>query len=252
MVAQTQSHTLLFDSGPPLGDSNSGERIVMPFLRAQGIYKLDSMIISHADSDHSGGALSILNTMPVDTLLSSLNEDHPISRTAQQSAQCVMDQSWQWDGVDFEILHPVHQIYQNPQRKTNTSSCVLKITTAYGSVLIPADIDRNSEQQLLDSAYEKLSSTVLIAPHHGSLTSSSIEFVRQVDPLLTVFTVGYRNRFDHPREAVAHRYRELGNTLLRSDWHGAVLLRFDKAGLSVDSWRQVRPRYWQQKFTEDV
>lgn len=252
VIAQTQHHTLLFDSGPPLGDSDSGERIVMPFLLAQGIHKLDSMIISHADSDHSGGALSILNTMPVDTLLSSLDDGHPVSRTAQQNAQCIMHQSWQWDGVDFEILHPAPQIYQNPQRKTNASSCVLKITTAYGSVLIPADIDRNSEQQLLGSAYEKLPSTVLIAPHHGSLTSSSIEFVRQVDPALTVFTVGYRNRFDHPREAVAHRYRELGNTLLRSDWHGAVLVRFEKSGLLVDSWRQVRPRYWQQKFPENV
>ncbi|MEZ5700246.1 MAG: DNA internalization-related competence protein ComEC/Rec2 [Nitrosomonas sp.] len=251
VVAQTQNHTLLFDSGPPLGDSDSGERIIKPFLLAQGIHKLDTMIISHADADHSGGALSILNAMPVNTILSSLDKTHPISLAAERTTMCVINQSWQWDGVVFEVLHPAAQIYQNPNRKTNSSSCVLKITTPYGSVLIPADIDRNSEQMLLDSAYEKLPSTVLIAPHHGSLTSSSKDFVRQVNPTLTVFTVGYRNRFGHPREAVVNRYRELGNTLLRSDWHGAILVRFDKTGLSVDSWRQVRPRYWQQKFPED-
>ena len=252
VVAQTQNHTLLFDSGPPLGESDSGERIILPFLRAQGIHKLDSMVISHADSDHSGGALSIINTMPVDLVLSSLDEMHPITQTTQQSAMCVMDQSWRWDGVVFEMLHPSPQIYLNPQRKTNASSCVLKITTTYGSVLIPADIDRNSERKLLGSAYEKLPSTVLIAPHHGSLTSSSKDFVRQVNPLLTIFTVGYRNRFDHPRAPVVKRYREVESTLLRSDWHGAVLVRLDKTGLSVDSWRQLRPRYWQQRLHEDA
>ena len=95
VVAQTQNHTLLFDSGPPLGDSDSGERIIMPFLRAQGIHKLDTMIISHADADHSGGTLSILDAMPVNTILSSLDKTHPISLAAQRTAMCVMNQSWQ-------------------------------------------------------------------------------------------------------------------------------------------------------------
>ncbi|GJL75040.1 DNA internalization-related competence protein ComEC/Rec2 [Nitrosomonas sp.] len=247
VVAQTHNHALLFDSGPAFGETDSGERTILPFLRAKGIHKLDSMIISHADSDHSGGALSILNAMPVGALLSSLDTDHPISQTALQSTQCTTGQFWQWDGVTFEILYPVAQIYRDPQRKTNASSCVLKITTAHGSVLIPADIGHRAERFLLDHVHEKLPSTVLIAPHHGSLTSSGVEFVQQVNPLLTIFTVGYRNRFGHPREEVVNRYRELGNTLLRSDWHGAVLLRLDWKGLSVESWRQTHPRYWQQR-----
>ncbi|PTN10982.1 DNA internalization-related competence protein ComEC/Rec2 [Nitrosomonas aestuarii] len=247
VVAQTHNHTLLFDSGPAFGETDSGERTILPFLRAKGIHKLDSMIISHADSDHSGGALSILNAMPVDALLSSLDADHPISQNALQSTQCAAGQFWQWDGVTFEILYPAAQIYRNPQRKTNASSCVLKITTAHGSVLIPADIGHRAEQFLLDHVHGKLPSTVLIAPHHGSLTSSGVEFVEQINPLLTIFTVGYRNRFGHPREEVVNRYRELGNTLLRSDWHGAVLLRLDWEGMSVESWRQTHPRYWQQR-----
>ncbi|SER21618.1 competence protein ComEC [Nitrosomonas sp. Nm51] len=248
VVAQTQRHALLFDSGPAYAESDSGERVVIPFLRARGIGKLDKMIISHADSDHSGGALSVLNALDVKILLSSLDMNHPVSQTAYQSALCVQGQSWHWDGVAFEILYPDADLYQKPSRKTNASSCVLKITTATGSVLIPADIGRAAERKLIDAHHEKLLSTVLIAPHHGSLTSSSETFIKQVNPAVTVFTVGYRNRFDHPRAAVTERYREQGSLLLRSDRHGAILIRFEPAGFFVGGWRQLRPRYWQQKF----
>lgn len=249
VVAQTQNHTLLFDSGPAFGESDSGARVILPFLRAKGISKLDSMIISHADSDHSGGALSILKAMPVDRVLSSLEPDHAIAKAARQSSYCYNGQSWQWDGVQFEILYPNKPVYRNPQRSTNANSCVLKISTVYGSVLIPADIGRKSEQVILEQVREKLPSTVLIAPHHGSDTSSSPAFIRHIDPSFTVFTVGYRNRFGHPREVVVERYLELNAALLRSDRDGAVLMRFDKQGLSVASWRQMRQRYWQQKKT---
>lgn len=137
------------------------------------------------------------------------------------------------DGVVFEILHPDVKIYQNLQRKTNPSSCVLKITAAYGSILMPADIYRQSEKWLLEHFSDKLPSTVLVAPHHGSLTSSSKAFIRAVNPELTVFTVGYLNRFGHPHPEVIERYRILGSILLRSDWHGAVQVRFEREGVSL-------------------
>jgi competence protein ComEC len=252
VVARTHDHTLLFDTGPAFGDSNSGARVVIPFLRGEGIHKLDKMIVSHADSDHSGGALSILEVLPVDTFVSSLDQTHAIAQTARlatkKNIQCHEGQSWHWNGVLFEILHPFAEIYQNPQRKTNSSSCVLKITTEYGSVLIPADIERLSEQKLLEQLPQKLPSTVLIAPHHGSLTSSSAAFVRQVAPELSIFTVGYRNRFGHPRSEIMARYQEIGSTLLRSDCNGAVLIRLEQHGLSVTGWRQTRSRYWHQKM----
>jgi competence protein ComEC len=252
IVAQTHDHTLLFDTGAAFGESNSGARVVIPFLRGEGIRKLDKMIISHADSDHSGGALSILEALPVDALVSSLDHVHAIARTARFATgahiQCQLGQSWYWNGVLFEILHPPAEVYQNSQRKTNPSSCVLKVTTEYGSVLIPADIEHQSEQKLLEQLPHKLPSTVLIAPHHGSLTSSSTAFVRHVNPDLSIFTVGYRNRFGHPRPEVMARYQEIGSTLLRSDCNGAVLIRLEQQGLSVTSWRQARSRYWHQKM----
>lgn len=260
VVAQTQNHVLLFDTGPSFGEMNSGIRIILPYLRAEGVKKLDKLIVSHADSDHSGGAQSILDDLPVDKFLSSLDELHPLAQSARRvteddEVRCLAGQAWYWDGVMFEILHPTAQTYQNPHRKTNPSSCVLKITAEYGSVMIPADIDRQSEQWLLNYFPEKLPSTVLVAPHHGSLTSSSPEFVDAVNPEFTIFTVGYRNRFGHPRHKVVERYQSLKSTLFRSDWHGAVLIRFEQNGLSVESWRQRKQRYWYQKmpsFDDDL
>ncbi len=246
VVAQTKQHTLLFDTGPNFGQADSGSRIIMPFLRGEGIRQLDVLMVSHADSDHSGGALSILNSLPVAKSLSGLNPDHPIQQIAKQQDQCHSEQSWQWDEVHFELLHPLLQSYVDPRRNTNASSCVLKITSPHGSVLLPADIGRQAERALLNRAADKLPATVLIAPHHGSNTSSIMPFIRQVNPELNIFTVGYRNRFNHPRDEVVERYQALEIKSLRSDHDGAILLRFTANGLTVETWRDLRRRYWQQ------
>ena len=247
IVARTKNHTLLYDTGPGFGHSDSGSRIVVPFLRGQGIQQLDAMMVSHADSDHSGGALSVLSSTPVIWLISSLHQDHPIQQAAVNKRLCHYGQAWQWDGVHFELLHPPIESYDNPNRKTNATSCVLKITTDHGSALLPGDIGSKAEYALLGRAAEKLPATVLIAPHHGSNTSSTSAFIRQVNPELTIFTVGYRNRFDHPRAEVVARYQALGSNLLGSNADGAIFLRFTKDGLSVDTWRKLQRRYWQQK-----
>ncbi|WP_297325721.1 DNA internalization-related competence protein ComEC/Rec2 [Nitrosomonas sp.] len=248
VVARTEHHALLFDTGPSFGESDSGARIIVPFLRGEGVRQLDALVVSHADMDHSGGALSILAAMPVRALLSSLDHQHPIQQAAMHKIQCRTGQSWQWDGVYFELLHPVTYGDENSQNKTNANSCVLKITSIHGSVLLPSDIGGKDESALLTRAGDKLPATVLIAPHHGSNTSSTHAFIQQVNPALTIFTVGYHNRYDHPREAVVARYRKLGSQLLRSDVDGAVLLRFAKNGWFVDSWRELRRRYWQHSM----
>ena len=250
VVACTEHHTLLFDTGPSFGETDSGSRIILPFLRGEGIRQLDAMIVSHADMDHSGGALSVLAAMPVRMLLSSLHNHHPIPQAAMYKEQCRAGQSWQWDGVYFELLHPLVDNYADSQRKVNANSCVLKITSIHGSVLLPADIERKDEQALLARAPDQLPATVLIAPHHGSHTSSTGEFVKKVNPALTIFTVGYLNRYDHPREAVMTRYRNLGGQLLRSDRDGAILLRFADNQWSADSWRELHRRYWHYPMTE--
>jgi len=252
VVARTERHVLLFDTGPGFGETDSGSRIIVPFLRGEGIHQLDTLIVSHADSDHSGGAVSVLEAIPTKRLLSSLRSHHPIQQIALHKEQCRAGQFWQWDGVHFELLHPLAQDYANTQLKTNARSCVLKITSVHGSVLLPADIERKEEQALLARASNKLPATVLIAPHHGSNTSSTVAFVQKVNPSLTIFTMGYQNRHEHPRETVVARYHNLGSQLLRSDRDGAILIRFANNEWSVDSWRKLHRRYWQQSRIESI
>jgi competence protein ComEC len=246
VVARTEHHTLLYDTGPNYGETDSGARIIVPFLRGEGIRQLDLMLVSHADSDHSGGALSVLAAIPVTSLLSSLHSDHPIQQAAHNSQPCQAGDSWQWDDVHFEVLHPpsLAQSDHLAKRKTNETSCVLKITTRHGSVLLPADIEKDTERSLLARASRQLSATVLIAPHHGSKTSSTEAFIRQANPWLTLFSVGYRNHFGHPNEQVVERYRNLGSQMMRSDRDGAVLLQFKDNGITVASWREMNGRYW--------
>jgi competence protein ComEC len=250
IVARTENHTLLYDTGPAFNsEADSGSRIITPFLRAEGIQHLDAMIVTHSDSDHSGGALSVLEAVPVKRLVSSLDAGHPIQLAAEEKERCAEGQSWSWDDVRFDVLSPSEQSYGRPGAKTNALSCVLKITTAYGSALLPADIEKKTEYELLENHSAALGSTVLLAPHHGSMTSSSEEFVRQVDPQVVIFSVGYRNRFGHPQDEVVERYQALGGMLLRSDTDGAVQLRFADDGITVEASRVLRRRYWHDAGT---
>ncbi|MGQ0578536.1 MAG: DNA internalization-related competence protein ComEC/Rec2 [Betaproteobacteria bacterium] len=246
VVARTREHALLYDTGPAFSDQvSAGERIVVPYLRASGVRRLDGVIVSHDDLDHSGGALAVLQAMPVQWMFSPLSALHPVSEAAAVARRCRAGERWDWDGVAFEMLHPEGESYNASDIKDNDRSCVLRIVSPYGAVLLPADIERRSEIELLRSSSAHLSAEVLIAPHHGSRTSSTAEFVRAVAPRLVVFTVGYRNRFGHPHPAVVRRYREQGSELLRTDLAGAVLVRMSSSGIETSGWRQTERRYWQ-------
>lgn len=247
VVAQTQNHALLYDTGPRYtADADSGSRIVVPYLRAAGIKRLDGLIVTHDDSDHSGGAVSVLDAVPVGWLASSLPAGSPILPHAGKSLPCFAGQSWAWDGVRFEMLHPSRESYADERLKKNARGCTLKITSPYGSVLLPADIERESEAEILARSPGALAAMLLVAPHHGSKTSSTEEFIRQVNPSIVIFTAGYRNHFGHPKPEVVARYQALGRRLYRSDRDGAVLLSFERqSGVTLRTWRQERRRYWQ-------
>jgi competence protein ComEC len=248
VVVQTQSHALLYDTGPRYtADADSGSRIVVPYLRAAGINRLDGLIVTHDDSDHSGGAASVLDAVPVGWLASSLPADSPILPHARKSLSCFAGQSWEWDGVRFEMLHPSWESYADKSLKKNARGCTLKITSPHGSVLLPADIERESEAEILTRTPDALAATLLVAPHHGSKTSSTEAFIRQVNPSIVIFTAGYRNHFGHPKPEVVERYRVLGSRLYRSDFDGAVLLRFETGGVSAQTYRQEHLRYWQSQ-----
>jgi competence protein ComEC len=245
VAAQTQHHALLYDTGPDFSDgADSGNRILIPSLRAMGISKLDGLILTHDDTDHTGGAASVMQAMPIGWLSSSLPDGHPLLQPAADKRRCTDGQSWQWDGVQFEILHPDSASYAAEKIRKNNRGCVLRISIGNRHILLAADIEKESEQQLLKEHTDKLPATLLVVPHHGSKTSSTDEFIAAVRPGYAVFTVGYLNRFGHPKQEVVQRYADSGSTLLRSDMDGAILVEMNAQGLQVERYRKTHRRYW--------
>jgi competence protein ComEC len=239
---QTAGHDLLFDSGPMFSvEANSGNRIIVPYLRAVGVRKLDGMIVSHADKDHSGGAVSVVEEVPVAWLASSLDDDHEIAALPVPHRRCRDGEAWDWDGVHFELLHPRDEDY-GLMRKTNDLSCVLKVTAGGRSALLTADIESRTEIALIQRHREQLHADVLLAPHHGSRTSSTPAFLRAVGAAEAIFPVGYRNRFGHPKEDIVARY--VGARLWRTDRDGALDVHLGHDGVTIVAERALRRRYW--------
>ncbi len=250
VVVQTARHRLLYDAGPKYNEqSDAGSRIVVPFLRGEGIAKLDGFVVSHNDNDHSGGMSSVLGLIPVTWLASSLPAKVGLP-TQQNRLPCYAGQTWTWDGVSFEMLYPVITSYDDAKIKDNHRSCVLKINSQSGSLLLTGDIEKSDERQLLQWEAARLKSDVLVVPHHGSKTSSSEEFIAAVSPSVSVFTPGYLNRYKHPNMEVFERYRAAGGLLYRSDYQGAIDLSFIKdakkntSQIYLSSWRNRYQRYW--------
>ncbi len=252
VLVQTHAHALLYDTGPRFTEtSDAGNRIVAPMLRAIGVPRLDVMIVSHQDSDHSGGALSLLDTVPVEVLVSSLPLEHQIVRARdarhEPAQRCSAGQRWTWDGVDFEIVHPVDANYANPKLKANDLSCVLRVANAYGSTLLTGDIEARTEADLVRRSGEALHADMLVVPHHGSRTSSSLAFIATVRPEIAVFTPGYRNRFQHPRPEIVARYDAAGAKTFRTDYDGALTFDFDRGvERAPQAQRQREVRYWRE------
>ncbi len=247
VLARTEKHALLYDSGPAFNAfSDSGSRVILPYLRGEGIDSLDALVVSHDDRDHSGGAGSVLEAMPVGLLWSSLSPDHVLLSANAWRVPCVAERKWHWDGVSFEFLHPHAETPSGRTARANNRSCVLRIEAPAGRVLLTGDIERAAERELLQRVPALLPAEALLVPHHGSGSSSTPEFVKQVAPRHAVFAVGHRNRFGHPREDVLARYREAGSGLLRTDTGGAIQLRFVPGNLRVDAERVRARRYWHE------
>jgi competence protein ComEC len=235
VLVQTATKTLLYDTGPLYSaESDAGQRVVLPYLRALGISHLDTMIITHRDSDHSGGAASVLSAMPVSQVLSSMPEI--------PGAPCEAGKSWAWDGVNFLMLHPAAEPSAGNRRiKTNNLSCVLRIEAGGQSMLLTSDIEAIDEAAILARNAAALKSDVLMVPHHGSRTSSTAAFIAAVGATKVIYPVGYRNHFGHPRADVVARYGDTPSW--RTDRDGALTVRLGD-GVSVDAYRDTRRRYW--------
>ena len=237
VLVRTHKHVLLYDAGPRYSlDSDAGQRVLVPMLQA-GVTRLDRLMLSHRDTDHVGGAASVLAMQPHADVWSSLEAGHLLLQ-GRTSTRCQVGQSWDWDGVRFSVLHPSPEAYNTPSSpKPNTLSCVLRVQAGADtqtpdaqaapvgarpgpqqrSALLVGDIEQAQEAQLLARAGANpsdaaLGADLLLVPHHGSKTSSSTDFLAAVRPQTAVVQTGYRNRYGHPAPMVVQRYAELAQS----------------------------------------
>lgn len=237
-VLRTRNHTLVFDTGARLGNRfDMGSAVIEPFLHEQGIARIDTLVVSHGDNDHIGGAPALLKRFAIGQTYTSVPDRLPMT----SAIPCQAGQSWAWDGVQFEMLSPF-----GTAGKENDNSCVLKASTAQDSVLLTGDIERSAEQALASRYGEALASTVLIAPHHGSNTSSSQEFLAAVRPHYALVPAGYLNRYGFPHPKVIQRYKEIGATVVNTADVGAISIRLESGdgAPKPESYRLTDGRYW--------
>ncbi|MGC1853750.1 MAG: DNA internalization-related competence protein ComEC/Rec2 [Candidatus Aquirickettsiella sp.] len=239
-VVRTQHHILIYDTGPRLSPSfDAGKLVILPFLQTIDVQKVNLMVISHGDNDHSGGAKIILKQIQVDKVLSSI----PKKFLPKIVNLCEEKMHWQWDGISFEILYPP----MNHHYLGNNSSCVLKISNHLQSILLVGDIEKAAENYLVHAKQKDLQSTVLIVPHHGSKTSSSIEFLNHVQPVYALFPTGFHNRFKFPHKIVLNRYQRLGSKIYNTAAEGTITLKLNAFSNSIqaETYNDKNHHFWQ-------
>ncbi len=260
VLLRTRSHSLLYDAGPQYSQhSDAGERVLLPLLQALGL-RPDAMMLSHRDTDHTGGALSLHRSLtsagPAVTVWGSdsVIRDPALADLAPVR-RCTAGERWQWDGVAFDILHPlmpqsgapgtepVQDALPSARTSSNAGSCVLRLRSASGRVaLLAGDIEAAQERRLVAQG---LAGPVdwLLVPHHGSKTSSSPPWIDALAPRWAMVQAGYRNRFGHPVPAVVQRYERAGSTVVQQDRCGAALWRSAQPG-ALHCERLIRAHYW--------
>ena len=239
VVVQTAHHSLVYDTGAKFSaESDMGQSAILPFLRQQGTEHLDTLIVSHGDNDHIGGAKSLLRGMPTQQVLTSATEQ--LSAYAPQS--CVAGQAWIWDEVNFTMLSPLQSFVSD-----NDNSCVLRIQSKQGSVLLVSDIEIAAESWLVETYGHDLKSDILMAPHHGSKTSSSLSFLQAVQPRYVLISAGYKNQFGHPYPISLQRYQQMGAHWWNTADKGALMLSEQANGWDIQSWRDDNGKYWNNK-----
>jgi competence protein ComEC len=218
-VIRTAHHTLVYDAGPKsFTGFDAGQAVVIPYLLHDNINRVDTLMISHGDNDHIGGANAIIKNLTVKKILTSVPQRFHFKNTVA----CHAGQRWQWDGVKFKVLYPpVNQPYLG-----NNSSCVLRISIGDKHILLDGDIEKLAEQWLLKH-HQNVTANIIVVPHHGSKTSSTLPFVRAVHPQLALFPLGYFNRFAFPSKKVVLRYQHVGAKIFTTAHDGAILIKVD-------------------------
>ena len=216
VVIQTPEDTWIYDAGPRFSEKfDAGHQIVLPYLRRLGVYSV-SMVVSHNDTDHSGGLEGIARGIDFNRLIAG----EPVALPYGNTQYCKAGQQWQSDRLQLKVMWPPPEL----QVTGNDSSCVLLLEweSKGGStrILLTGDISKKAEYYVM--AHLDRPVDILVAPHHGSLTSSGPLFVRHFAPRWVVFSAGYKNRYNHPHPEVVDRYNRAGSTMLNTATDGAV------------------------------
>lgn len=236
VVIRTHAHAMVYDPGPRYNaDADAGQRVLVPYLRWLGVRRLDTVLVTHGDADHAGGLASLLAAVPADRLLSSMAE--------LEGDLCAAGQGWHWDGVDFRILHPADAAHRRSSRR-NSLSCVLAVDAGGRRMLLTGDIEAGDEAAMVERDAAALRADLLLVPHHGARGSSTPAFVEAVGAGEVIYSVGYRNRFGHPRADVVDRYAATLARQWRTDRDGALRIRMAPAGMTIDATRRQAARYW--------
>ena len=244
VLVRTARHALLYDTGPRYSaDSDAGHRVLVPLLQSSG-ETLDTVVVSHRDTDHAGGAAAVLARQPQATLRSSVEAGHPL-QALRPVDRCTAGQQWEWDGVRFEFLRPAATDY-TAAAKSNALSCVLRISNGTAAALLAGDIEA-AQEDALRSAGAPLAADVLLVPHHGSRTSSTAAFIDAVAPRWAIVQAGYRNRFGHPAPDVVARYTARAVSLATSPECGAAQWSSTVPD-RMRCERQLAPHYWQHSL----
>lgn len=254
VLLESSNRTVLYDTGPRYTpQADAGGRVILPYLRWRGIGRLDLLVVSHLDSDHSGGVASVLRAMPNTPVVTSIDPGHTMFAATSTVRRCTDQMELSPDvssdpratDVQLRFLHPTAADF-TAARSTNAMSCVLLAQLGDVRVLLAGDIPSRQEAELL--ARESIGPVTLLgAPHHGSRHSSSEAFVEALRPRWIVFQAGYRNRFGHPDAGVLQRYRAVGSEIARTDYQGALQWRFRAAATSDAepiAARSAGRRYW--------
>jgi len=229
VVIRTKNHVLIYDTAPAYEQKVVAESTLIPFLRGKGIQEISRLVISHHHFDHAGGVEALQQAFEIGDILSS----EP--KKVWGASYCKSGQKWQWDGVQFEMLSGEKNYYKN-------NSCVLKITTGKSSILLTGDIEKEQEYRLLK---QNLKSDILVAPHHGSKTSSTQGFVERVKPRYVLFSVGYKNQFKHPRPQIIARYQMVGAQILETQHSGTISFQLTPENISEPQrYREIHRHYW--------
>jgi competence protein ComEC len=233
-LVETSNHVLLYDTGPGRAVTDS---VILPLLRSRDYQRIDTLVVSNGDQDHIGGLESLNRVIPSESVLAGETD------RIERAQACQAGQTWNWDGVHFQILHPATGA---KLEGSNDRSCVLKIVSNEWSILLPGDIEQAAEAELLRANPQQLEVDIIVAPHHGSNSSSTAEFVTAVSPKWVLFSTGYKNSYGFPKHQVVQRWQGQGAKLLNTAQVGAIefrLLPGEKQSMPR-LYRQENRRYW--------